>query len=166
MVSFEEFKEILREEVAGNVDGEITVVAVPKNNGVKLDALSIKRKTSNIAPLVYLDSYYKDYNNGRSIDSIVDSIVTICNRESEVSNELINQFTDYSIMQDYIQIKLINKERNLELLKNVPHIEFLDLARITWCNSDSSPIENRPKNRSIFCDLTQLLTQNYVQKGV
>lgn len=92
MVNFEEFKEILREEVAGNVDGEVKVVAVPKNNGVKLEALSVKSKTSNIAPLIYLDSYYKDYNNGRSIDSIVDSIISICKRESGVSSELINQF--------------------------------------------------------------------------
>lgn len=134
MVSFEEFKEILREEVAGNVDGEVTVVAVSKNNGVRWDALSIKSKTINIAPLIYLDSYYKDYSNGRSIDSIVDSINIICNRESGVSSELINQFTDYSIMKDYIQIKLINKEKNLEMLKNVPYMELLDLAMVCMLN--------------------------------
>lgn len=128
MKSFEEFKEILREEVVDNVDGDVTIVTIPKNNGVKLDALSIKNSTNNIASIIYLDSYYKDYNNGRRIDSIVDSIVTICTRESGVSSELINQFTDYSLMKDYIQVKLINKERNAELLKNVPHREFLDLA--------------------------------------
>lgn len=134
MKIFEEFKEILREEVADNVDGEVTVVVIPKNNGVKLDALSIKNSTNNIAPIIYLDSYYKDYNNGRSIDSIVDSIVTICTRESGVSSELINQFTDYCLMKDYIQVKLINKDRNAELLKTVPHIEFLDLAIVCMIN--------------------------------
>ena len=134
MKSFEEFKEILREEIAGNVDGDVTIVTIPKNNGVKLDALSIKNSTNNIAPIIYLDSYYKDYNNGRSIDSIVDSIVTICTRESGVSSELINQFTDYSLMKDYIQVKLINKERNAELLKTVPHREFLDLAIVCMLN--------------------------------
>ena len=134
MMSFEEFKEILREEVASNVDADVTIVTVPKNNGVKLDALSVKTKASNIAPIIYLDSYYKDYNNGRSIESIVDSITTICNRESGINSELINLFTDYSIMKDYIQTKLINRERNAELLKSVPYIEFLDLAMVCMVN--------------------------------
>ena len=134
MISFEEFKEILREEVAGNVDGEVTVVVILKNNGVKLDALSVKGKKSNIAPIIYLDSYYKDYNNGRSIENIVDSIVMICNREPGINSELINKFTDYNIMQKFIQVKLINKEKNKELLKNVPHIEFLDLAIVCMIN--------------------------------
>jgi len=134
MISFEEFKEILREEVADIIDGDVTIVTVPKNNGVKLDALSVKCKSSNIAPVIYLSNYYKDYNNGRSIESIVDSITTICKRESDINNELINQFTDYSIMKDYIQTKLINRDTNAELLKTVPHREVLDLAIVCTLN--------------------------------
>lgn len=128
MISFEEFKEILREGVANNIDAEVTVVTVPKNNGIKLDALSIKSKSSNIAPLIYIAGYYDEYNNGRGIESIVDSIIMICKRESGISYEIISKFTDYSIMKDYIQTKLINKKSNLELLENVPHKDFLDLA--------------------------------------
>lgn len=134
MKSFEEFKEILREEVADNVDGDVTIVTIPKNNNVKLDALSVKSKTSNIAPLIYLADYYNEYTEGRSIENIVDSIVSICKRESGINSEIINQFTDYSIMKDYIQTKLINKERNAELLKTVPHREFLDLAIVCMLN--------------------------------
>lgn len=53
-MSFEEFKEILREEVASNVDADVTIVTVPKNNGVKLDALSVKcifRSNGKLIPL-------------------------------------------------------------------------------------------------------------------
>lgn len=134
MISFEEFKEIIREEVTDKVDGEVTIVTVPKNNGVRLDALSIKNSTSNIAPIIYLDSYYKDYNNDRSIESIVNSIISICKRESGIKDEVIRNFTDFSIMKDYIQSKLVNKESNIELLKNVPHREFLDLAIVYIAN--------------------------------
>ena len=133
-MSFEEFKEILREEVAGNVDGEVTVVTIPKNNSVKLEALSIKRKTSNIAPLVYLADYYNAYTEGRSIENIVDSIVSICKTECSINNQILNQFTDYSIMKDYIQTKVINRDANAELLKTVPHREFLDLAIVCMLN--------------------------------
>ncbi len=128
MISFEEFKEILREGVANNIDAEVTVVTVLKNNGIKLDALSIKSKSSNIAPLIYIASYYDEYSKGRGIESIVDSIIMIYKRESGISYEMISKFTDYSIMKDYIQTKLINKKSNLELLENVPHKDFLDLA--------------------------------------
>ena len=34
MISFEEFKEVLREKVAGSIDADVTVVTIPKNNGV------------------------------------------------------------------------------------------------------------------------------------
>lgn len=134
MISFDEFKEIIREEVTDKVDGEVTIVTVPKNNGVRLDALSIKNSTSNIAPIIYLDSYYKDYNNDRSIESIIDSIISVCKRESEIKDEVIRNFTDFSVMKDYIQSKLVNKESNIELLKNVPHREFLDLAIVYIAN--------------------------------
>lgn len=128
MKSFEEFKEILREQIAGNVDGDVTLVVIPKNNGVRLDALSVKSKTSNIAPLIYLDSFYKDYNNGRSIDNIVETIVSISEQDSGIKKDVINNFCDYNAMKEYLEIKLINKESNKELLKTVPHLDFLDLA--------------------------------------
>lgn len=128
MISFEEFKEILREEVANKVDGEVSIVTVAKNNGVKLDALSVKSKLCNIAPLVYLDSFYKDYKKGRSIDSIVMTIVSINEQDSGINKEVINNFCDYDVMKEYLEIKLINKESNKELLKTVPHLDFLDLV--------------------------------------
>lgn len=134
MISFEEFKEIIREKVTDKVNGEVTVVKVPKNNGVKLDGLSVKIKTSNMSPLIYLSGYYNDYSNGRSIESIVDSIISICKRESGIKDEVIRNFTDFSIMKDYIQSKLVNKESNIELLKNVPHRKFLDLAIVYMAN--------------------------------
>lgn len=130
MMSFEEFKEILREKVADTVDGEVTVVTVPKNNGVQLDALNIKRTGCNIAPVVYLSGYYNDYNKGRSIENIVEGIVSLCERESGISEEIINDFTDYEKMKDYTRMKLVNKDNNSELLNNVPYVEFLDLAII------------------------------------
>lgn len=101
MISFEEFKEILREKVADIVDGEVTVVTVPKNNGVQLKTLSVKRTGCNVAPLVYLAGYYNDYNKGRSIEDILEGIVSLFERESSISEEIINDFMDYDKMKDY-----------------------------------------------------------------
>ena len=134
MIGFESFGKILREEIVNKIDGEVAVVKVPKNNGVWLDALSVKIKTSNLSPLIYLAGYYKDYTEGRSIENIVDSIISICKKGAGVKEEIINKFTDYEVMKDYLQVKLINKESNIELLKKVPHIDFLDLAIVCMIN--------------------------------
>ena len=39
---------------------------------------------------------------------------------------------DYSKVRDYIVFKLINKEANSLLLKNVPHVNYLDLAIVFY----------------------------------
>lgn len=105
-MSFEEFKEILREKVADTVDGEVTVVTVPKNNGVQLDALNVKRTGCNIAPVVYLAGYYNDYNKGRSIENIVEGIVSLCEREAGISEEIINDFKVIRKLEKNTQFKI------------------------------------------------------------
>ena len=147
MISFEEFKELLKEKVVNMVDGEVSIVTAVKNNGVKLDALSVKRKTSNLAPIIYLDSFYKDYKNGRSIESIVETIVSISEQDSGIDKDVINNFCDYDVMKEYLEIKLINKESNKELLRTVPHLEFLDLAIVCMVKL---PFENENGTGSIL----------------
>ena len=134
MKSFEEFKEILREEVAKRVEGEIATVTMTKNNGVKLDALSVKSKSSNIAPVIYLGNYYNEYSKGRSIESIVDSIVFTARSESNVNIDIVSDFMDFNKIRDSIEIKLINRDKNMELLSGAPYVEFLDMAIVFIVN--------------------------------
>ena len=134
MKSFEEFKEIVRDEVAKRVEGEVATVTMTKNNSVKLDALSVKRKSSNISPVIYLDNYYSEYSNGRSIESIVDSIVFTARSESNVNIDIVSDFMDFNKIRDGIEIKLINRDKNIELLSNVPYVEFLDMAIVFIVN--------------------------------
>lgn len=134
MMSFEEFKEILREEVADKVDDEVTIVTVPKNNDIEIDALSVKGSSSNIAPIIYLTRYYDDYNNGRSIESIVNSIVSLIERESGINEDIINMLYDFETMREYIMLKLVNKDKNSLLLSKAPYLEYLDLAIVCIIN--------------------------------
>ena len=60
MMNYEEFKEELRNEIANIVVGEVNVVTVPKNNGIQLEALSVRCKDSNVTPLIYLNDYYNE----------------------------------------------------------------------------------------------------------
>ena len=143
MNSFEKFKEVIREEVASSVDLEVKLVQITKNNGVKLDALSVKRKSSNISPVIYLDNYYSEYSNGRSIESIVDSIVFTARSESNVNIDIVSDFMDFNKVRDCIEIKLINRDKNIELLSNVPYVEFLDMAIVFIVNVDLEEDEGK-----------------------
>ena len=45
----------------------------------------------------------------------------------------VSLFTDFSQAKQRIIMKLINKKRNAELLKTVPHVPFMDLAIVFVC---------------------------------
>lgn len=80
----------------------LTIRKVTKNNGIILHGLVINNGSTNISPTVYLDYYYNDYKEGRSID--------------ELSREVFNQYN-----------------KNRDLLEDIPHIVYLDLAIVFYC---------------------------------
>lgn len=72
MMNFEDFKKVIMkkaEPVAGE-GGTVDITHVIKNNGCEYDGLIILNKGSVISPTIYLNDYYEQYVNGKSIDSI------------------------------------------------------------------------------------------------
>ena len=134
MVSFGEFKEIIREEVASRVDYEVRLEEVVKTNGLKLDAIAIKNNTNSLTPVIYLEKFYEAFCEGRSIEDIAEAIIKLNERESGLDNGIINEITNYDFIKSYLQTKLISKEHNSELLETVPYKEFLDLALVCVLN--------------------------------
>ena len=63
MVTYEEFKEQMRERAESEIGGRAIVKPVKKLNGVVLDGLSIMTLDSNISPTIYLNDYYLQYKN-------------------------------------------------------------------------------------------------------
>lgn len=51
----------------------VRVQEVQKNNGLVLYGLTIQKTGVNIAPTIYLDSYYEEYRNGRTLASIINA---------------------------------------------------------------------------------------------
>lgn len=66
------FDDLLSRE---NFDAKSTEIKkIIKNNDVEFNALIVKDERNNVAPAIYLDSFYRDYLNGRDLYNIVDSI--------------------------------------------------------------------------------------------
>lgn len=107
---------------------------VQKNNGVELKALVISHGSSNVSPSIYLSSYYDRYTNGTmTITDIVNEIINTY-RQNKVSRKVdMRYFLDYKDVKPHLVYKLINAEKNKELLEDIPYIKYMDLAIVFRC---------------------------------
>lgn len=121
---------------------ELELVSMEKNNGVIMDGLTIRKKGQTVAPTIYLDSYYRDYLAGRSMQNICDRILDCCEDSSFLNEFDVNFFTDYRKIRPTVVYKLIHYEKNRELLERIPHLPFLDLAIVFYCLLTDTPVGN------------------------
>jgi len=105
---------------------------VRKNNGVHLDGLMVMSEEANVSPTIYLNNYYDQYIHGRPLSEIIWEIVQLFKKAPLLGKIEIDRFSDFASVRDNIAIKLINYEANLDLLKEVPHRRFLDLAEVYY----------------------------------
>ena len=135
MMDYQEFKDEIKDNIKAFLpeefaDSKVEINEVIKNNDTKLDAVTILSPDSNISPTIYLNDFYKQYENGRDMEDIMTQIAEI-----RVSNEVnqtmdVSHVMDFDMVKDSIVPRLVNAEMNEELLKNRPHTEVSDLAVI------------------------------------
>lgn len=130
-MEFTNFTAIVRQEVEKRA-GEnyrVRVSDVRKNNGVVLSGLTVTQDDSNISPTIYLNDYYYEYENGRAtLASVVNDVLDIYNRNKVNRTVDMRSFLNYECVKERVIYKLVNTEKNKELLEDVPHVEFLDLS--------------------------------------
>ncbi len=112
---------------------EIKTHKVYKNNGVSLQGICTLEKGKNIAPTVYLNDFCDRYEQGEAFGKIVGKIVQFMENNRVVNNLNVDFFMDYENVKKKLVLRLINRERNEELLKQVPYLKFKDLAIVCHC---------------------------------
>lgn len=109
-------------------EAQIRTDRILKNNGITLTALNIRDASECVCPTIYLEPYYRQFENGRSIDEVADSILDI-RMKSHMDNKItLDKVLDESDIENSIILKVVNLEKNSEFLANVPYIEFKGLA--------------------------------------
>lgn len=101
---------------------------VCRNNGVVLQGLLIIRKDHKISPTIYLDDFYELYENGMALSEVVSRLIGIYENSAPVHPVDMDFFRDFTQVKDRICYKLVNAGKNEELLKRIPHLQFLDMA--------------------------------------
>lgn len=103
-----------------------------KNNGRERTGLLIETPGINISPTIYLEEYFADYLAGTSFEKIIDEIMKFyeCIRRDESWD--YEKILSFEGVKDRIVFKLINTEKNINYLRQVPHLSFLDLSIVFY----------------------------------
>ena len=127
---------------------------VLKNNGEKLIGLVIRKENEKIVPIIYLEEFYEQYLMGSKIEYLSEQILSQRDRSEFPAHWDYESMLNFEHVQNLIIYRLINFERNRELLKMIPHLEMADFAitfyvMIPTENSDfcSILIRNEHMNR-------------------
>ena len=132
-LSFSEFVDYMR----GNIrtgwweDRELEIRKVRKNNGVELTALLFPREEFPVTPTFYLENFYENYLDRGAGDpaSLIPVIRNLYEKAEEAMPSVdVEKLFDYEMMRDSIIYRLVNYEKNEELLRDCPHIRIHDLA--------------------------------------
>lgn len=113
---------------------------VYKNNGILLQGICVLKEGQNIAPTIYLNEFFHEYQEGKKIDDIITKLCQLIDKNQPKKNFNINFFMDYEKLKNHLVYRVINCEKNKELLKEVPYKELQDLAIVCHCLIENDEI--------------------------
>ena len=109
-------------------DAEVALKVVIKNNDTKLTGLTIKALDSNIAPSIYLEKFYEDYENGEDFEKVLRKIAET-RIATDVEKDLdVEYLMSFETCKNRIVPRLISRDMNRELLEDRPYKALADLA--------------------------------------
>lgn len=124
-----------------------------RNNGVQGTCLLIKSQIFHACPEIPLEKFYQDYMSGQPLLTISLAIAALYEESRSYSEFSVEMLADYNQVKQRICYALINKEKNKQLLKDIPHICFLDLAIIFFI-----PV------RIIKHNMDRIIVRNFMMK--
>ena len=137
-MKFEEFVEEIIENMQKRVPENylVQVQNICKNNDLKLTGLTIGDQNLNIYPTIYLEEFYKKYEEGVSFETITDIIWNTYCQNAPKGNWDTSRFIEWRNVKDIICPKIINYGANRELLNSVPYRKVCDLAVVYYAVVD------------------------------
>ena len=133
-MNYQQFVIVVKEKVAlvlGN-GMNLQIHTALKNNGKERVGLTISDKRVNISPTIYLEEYFKQFQNGNSIENITESILDVYHEVKFEHAWHVHTIKDFRLMQHKIVYKLIHAGKNETLLQDIPYIAYLDFAIVFY----------------------------------
>ena len=133
-MNFKQFQKTLAAAVKEKSEEtlEIRLQTVTKNNGVRRRAMEISGEQKGIYSSIYMEPYFNRYQNGVPVAQLADLVLEQCGTYRARCSMPENFFANYPDVRDRIYCKLVNYTKNRELLCQVPHLRWLDLALVCY----------------------------------
>ena len=139
---------------------QVSLQQMLRNNAVVSESIMICEEGSNISPSIRLDTFYRDYRSGRPVADLADRIQECYLDEKKKIPGFfdVSQFTVKEKALGHIVRRVINRERNAGILREVPHRDYLDLSVIyyymvdlqEWYSGEKVIFKNDPR-ASVIC---------------
>lgn len=131
MMNFEEFKTWIKENITSKdwkETSQVEISVVKKNNGISKAGLFIRENGQDVSPILYLDDYYIHYQNGEILENIIRNIRADYDEKVQMAAVKIPNLQEFENVRGEIIYRLVNYEKNKELLEDCPHRRLHDLA--------------------------------------
>lgn len=135
--TFDNFVASVKDALAKEFPGcQVGIIPVTKNNGVRLQGISVRPKGTSIAPNIYMEKYFSDFQDGRLFADIIKELKSVYRQGMDNAAIGINTdaIQDFSFAKDKICYKLVNRELNAGFLSTAPHRDFHGLAVAYYIN--------------------------------
>lgn len=137
-MTIETFTGMVKDALSRHMEGcSVETQETKKNNGVILHGICIREQESNIAPVIYMEGYFGEYQGGRAFSEIVAAVAENYRESCRISGFDIKSITDYERVKEKICFKVVNTDLNRELLSEVPNVPFCDLSVVFYVLLDS-----------------------------
>lgn len=132
------------------------------------EALLVRYKGDQIAPVVYMSGRYEDYLSGREMSEIVKDIARDVQEARKHQPDMLDLTAEMA--KERLYLSVINAEKNEELINSVPYRKIEDLACIAKfrLDAESSVLVNEDLCRKLRMTSEEVLAiaeRNMVKNG-
>ena len=134
-MDIKEFGLVMKREV-GDILGDgydISFRDVEKNNGIIRHALVIRKEDHSVAPTIYIDDHYRQYERGAMLMMLASDVVKIFRQSSSCFTADMDFFCDFSKVAGKLFFKVVNYDKNKRKLRDIPIKRVLDMALVSAC---------------------------------
>lgn len=133
-ITMEKFIKVIK-RVAGYRLGNPSAIeetTLVKNNELIYQGTEVMIHGNRIHRGVYLDHFYKVFHHNGDLRRSIGKMIRVDIKLEEIADEesMFGDLSDWEKMKSKVYCRIINRVRNLKLLQESPHKNYLDLAVI------------------------------------
>lgn len=133
-MDYHAFKIAVTEELQKKLEPEVKVsfYEIKKNNGILMESIALQKEGEAASPLIYLEEHYNLWLKGEPLEEIVDRMVYLYHHQAFHPKLKEDFFHSYEELKENIFFRIVNYEKNKEMLQDMPHKRIMDLAMIFY----------------------------------